>query len=560
MRELALLRALGASRAQVLGSVMGEGLMLGLLGAITGILIGLGLAPLLKALFVGFGIDLPSAGLVVKTRTIVVPLLVGTLTALGSSVVPALRATRVPPMAALVATAAPTVGRVSRRVTIAGGLLAVGGVTLILMGLLGSGSSSAQLSKVGFGVAATFVAVALFSPWLVRPLASVLGLPVQWIAGFSGRLARENAVRQPARTAGTAAALMIGVALVSFAAIFAAGAKATTEDAVKSNFTGDFVVQSTDGFSLFTAAAMREVRGVPGVGAVSPIRFTRAKLLRGGRGTVAATGLDPQAFPQLYKVKVKDGPQDAVAQLARPGTAAVTKAFAEKRHTHAGDTIVVRTQARPRLKLRVVAVLEDKGGLLTDLIVGNALVGSAFGESKDGFGLIGLAPGADADAVHRRLDALTKRRYPQIEIKTAQQFVDDQAKQVDQLLNLIFALLALSIIVSLFGIVNTLVLSISERTRELGLLRAVGASRRQVRRMIRWEAVITAMIGGLLGCGLGIVLAVLFTRPLDDFTLKIPGGELVVFVLLSGVAGVMAATFPARRAAKLDVLEALAYE
>ena len=559
VRELALLRALGASRRQVLRSVMAEGLVLGVLGALTGLALGLALAPLLKALFVAVGVDLPSSGLVVKGRTIVVPVLVGSITALLSSIVPAIRATRVPPMAALVATAAPTVGRVSRRLTIFGGLLAVVGVALILLGLLGSGSTSAQLSKVGFGVAATFIAVALFSPWLVRPMASVLGLPVQAVAGFAGRLARDNAVRQPARTAGTAAALMIGVALVTFAAIFAAGAKATIEDAVKTNFKGAFVVQSSDGFSPFTASALRDVRKVEGVGKVSPIRFTKAKV--GTRpGTTAVTGLDPAAFPALYTVTVKKGPKDALSRLADPGLIVVKKSYADKHHTKLGETIELQTAARKRLRLKVVGIVEDKGGLIADLSVGNALVGPGFGEPKDGFGLIGLAPGADSKTVQARLKALAKAKYPQIEVKTGKQLISDQAGQVDQLLGLIYALLSLAIIVSLFGIVNTLVLSISERTRELGLLRAVCASRRQVRRMIRWEAVITSMIGGLLGCGLGIVLAVLFTRPLDDFKLSIPLGSIVFLVILSGIAGVLAASFPARRASKLDVLEALAYE
>ncbi len=559
IRELALLRALGASRAQVLGSVVAEGLALGLLGAFAGVALGLVLAPLLKALFVAVGVDLPSSGLVIKPRTIIVPLLVGSLTALLSSIIPAVRATRVPPMAALVATAAPTVGRVSRRLTISGGLLAVAGIVLILLGLLGSGSTGAQLTKVGIGVAAMFVAVALFSPWLVRPMASVLGWPVEKVAGFAGRLARENAVRQPARTAGTAAALMIGVALVTFAAIFAAGAKATIEDAVKSNFKGAFVVQSTDGFSPFTASAMRAIAKIDGVGDTSPIRFTGAKVgTRAGTTTVA--GLDPAAFPGLYSVTVKKGPADAVARLADPGVVAVTKGYADKHHTKLGDVLTLRTEATLSLPLKVVAVLEDKGRVIGDLTVSNAVVGSSFGERKDSFGLVGLAPGADAKAVQARIKVLTKQKYPQIEVKTAQKFVDDQAGQVDQLLGLIYALLSLAIIVSLFGIVNTLVLSISERTRELGLLRAIGASRRQVRRMIRWEAVITSMIGGLLGCGLGVVLAVLFTRPLEDFKLTIPFGSIVFLVILSGFAGVLAASFPARRASKLNVLDALAYE
>ena len=558
IRELALLRALGASRRQVLVSVVVEGVFLGLLGALAGIAIGLALAPALKALFGLVGLDLPSSGFVIKSRTIIVPLVVGSLTALLSSIVPAIRATRISPMAALSSSAAPTIGKVSRALTLVGAVLAAVGMALILLGLLGSGSSNSRLLSVGVGVVAMFIAVALFSPWLVRPLASVIGIPVQAVAGFSGRLARENAVRQPSRTAGTAAALMIGVALVTFAAVFAAGLKATLKDAVKSNFTGAFVVQSTSGGSLFTAAAMREVRQVPGVGKTSPVRFTAGKVA--GSGSTRVTGVDPATFPVLYAVKVKKGSADPIALLTNPGLVVVSKGYADKHHTKPGETLSVRTEARKTLALKVAAVVEDKGGLLADLTVSNTTVGSSFGEPKDGFGLIGLAAGADSKTVQADLKRLATDKYPEIEVLTAKQFIDDQAGQVDQLLLLIYALLSMAIVVSLFGIVNTLVLSISERTREIGLLRAIGSSRRQIRRMIRWEAVITAVIGGVLGCAMGLVLAVLFTRPLDDFKLTIPYVTIIGLVLLSGVAGVMAASLPARRASKLDVLEALAYE
>jgi putative ABC transport system permease protein len=183
-----------------------------------------------------------------------------------------------------------------------------------------------------------------------------------------------------------------------------------------------------------------------------------------------------------------------------------------------------------------------------------------FGEPKDAFGLVGLASGANENQVQNRVDRVLERQYPEAEILTAEEFKDDIAGQVNQLLGLIYALLALAIVVSLFGIVNTLVLSISERTRELGLLRAVGTSRRQVRRVVRYESVITSMIGGVLGIVLGVVLAVLFTQPLEDFTLSIPVVSLITLLILAGVAGVGAAVLPARRASRLDVLDALAYE
>ncbi|HVP02438.1 MAG TPA: FtsX-like permease family protein [Solirubrobacteraceae bacterium] len=556
IRELGLLRTIGASRRQLLVLVVSEGFLLGIAGSLLGILLGLALAPGLRALFRAVGADLPASGLVVEPRTVYVPLIVGTLVAVFSSLVPAIRATRVSPMASLQVAAAPALGRVSRRTTILAGVLGVAGVALMLRGLFGSGSANSALAALGFGVAATFIAVALLSPWLVRPLASLMGRPVQRLAGFPGRLARENAVRQPARTASTAAALMVGVALVTFASVFAAGARATIENAVRDNFKGAFVVTNADGFSPYSARALGAVRAVPGVGAVSGVRFTTGKV---GRSKVSVTGIEPATFPQLYATTVKKGPRDAVARLV-PGSVLVSKSYADGHHVKLGDTLRVFTPTRATLALRVSAVVEDKGGLLAQLTVPTAVVLRKFDEPKVGFGLVGLAPGAGSVQVHRAIDAVLKARYPQAEAKTAKQFIGDQAAQVNQLLGLIYALLSLAIIVSLFGIVNTLVLSISERTREIGMLRAVGTTRRQVRQIVRWEAVITALIGGLLGCVMGLVLAVLFTRPLENFPLTVPIGTLIVLVVLSGLAGVLAATFPARRAARLDVLEALAYE
>jgi putative ABC transport system permease protein len=238
----------------------------------------------------------------------------------------------------------------------------------------------------------------------------------------------------------------------------------------------------------------------------------------------------------------------------------VSKKFADDHHLRPGTRLALTTPTGARRSVLIVGELDDKGGLLADLSFDTTYLERDFGEKQDAFGLVGLRPGAGVAQVEGRIKALLHRDYPATKVQTAQQFKDDQAGQVNQLLGLIYALLALAIVVSLVGIVNTLVLSISERTRELGLMRAIGTSRKQVKRLVRVEAVITALIGGVLGLVLGTVLAILFTQPLQDFTLAIPWGSLVVLLVLAGVAGVAAAALPARRAAKLDVLAALAYE
>ena len=238
----------------------------------------------------------------------------------------------------------------------------------------------------------------------------------------------------------------------------------------------------------------------------------------------------------------------------------ISKGFAEDHDKAVGDLLRVLTPTGARVRLRVRGILDDKGHLTADLTVTNDVMARRFGNARDNFVLVGVRDGADAAAVKRRVDAVIARDFPQAEVLTAQEFKDDQAGQIDQLLGLIYALLSLAVIVSLFGIVNTLVLSIAERTRELGMLRAIGTSRRQIKRMIRYEAVITSLIGGVLGLGLGILLATLVTSAIEDFELAIPVGGLATLLVLAGLAGMAAAVLPARRAARLDVLQALAYE
>ncbi len=559
-REIGLLRALGADRRQVLRSVLSEGLILGLVGSLAGLAFGIALAPLLRALFVAIGIDLPSSGLVIQTRTIVVPIVVGTVVALASSLFPAVRATRVAPMAALRDAAAPTTARVSRRLTAIATVLLVAGVGLIAGGLFGGGSENSTLTLLGIGVFVTFIAVALLSPRLVRPLASVLGLPAQRFAGFPGRLARENAMRQPGRTAATAAALMIGITLVTFASIFAAGAKATIDDAVTENLQAALVIQHSDGFSPFSGQVLGAVSEVEGVGDVGSVRFSTAKVSELGGDEVTVTAVDPQTMPRLYKLTIEDGPDDAVEQLSAGRTAVIKKGFAEDKKLKLGERLTLRTPERKTVSVRVGAIVKDEGGLVAELTLPTSTVEREFGETKDAIGLVAVEDGADEKQTQDRIAALLKERFPEAEVKTGQELIDSQADQINQALGLIYVLLSLAVLISLFGIVNTLVLSISERTREIGMLRAIGTTQKQIRKIVRWEAVITALIGGILGCGLGIALSVLFTAPLDGFKLSIPVGSLLVLVVLSGLAGVMAAVGPARRAAKLDVLKALAYE
>jgi len=348
---------------------------------------------------------------------------------------------------------------------------------------------------------------------------------------------------------------MVGVALVAFVSIFAAGVKETIAKAVDDNLKAAFVVQNTDGFSPFSPAVLQRVEQVPGVSKTSPVRFGQARV-QGVKGNQAVSGIDPATFNDLYSVSSGAGALRALG----PGRIAVSKQYADDHKVKAGDTIRLTTSTGRRETLRVTGIVNDKGDLVSALIVTNRQMLTDFGEPKDAFGMVGLRPGADQQQVQARIKQVLNRQFPEAEALTAKEFTDDVAGQVNQLLYLIYALLALAVIVSLFGIVNTLVLSISERTRELGLLRAVGTTQRQIKQIVRYEAVITSLIGGALGIVVGAVLALLFTQPLDNFTLTIPWLSLLLLFVLAGVAGVGAAILPARRAARLDVLDALAYE
>jgi putative ABC transport system permease protein len=424
------------------------------------------------------------------------------------------------------------------------------------LGLFGSLKSGEALSAVGVGAVFAFLGVALLSPRFVGPIAGFVGWPMERLRGLTGRLARENTVRQPGRTAVTAGALMVGVALVTFASVSAAGARSTISDAVNNGVKAQAVVQGQDGFSSFSPEATRAVQGVPGVRDTAAVRFGQARV---GGDKKGLTGVDAATFSSLYKTDWVQGGDRTVAQLG-PGSIIVSKGYAEAKDVKVGDTLTVGTALRKTVRPKVIGIINDKGGLTSDLVVDNRTAQLDYGLRKDGFVLVGF----DGSRPERQVLAGVKRvldtRYPEAEALTSGEFIKQQEDQINQLLGLIYALLMLAIIVSLFGIVNTLVLSISERTRELGLLRAVGMSRRQIRRVIRYEAVITALIGGIIGLGVGIVLSVLITQAIDDFNLTIPVGQLVIVLVLAAIAGVLAAVLPARRAAKLDVLEALSYE
>ena len=557
--EFGMLRTLGASRGQILRTVVVEALAIGLLGALVGIAGGYLIAILLNSLFEAIGIDLPTTDLVMETRTIVVSLLVGVGVTLFSSLVPALRSTRVPPIAALHAYV-PSTSRRRRVLNLAfAALLGIGGFAMLLLGLFGDTDGDAAAGLMGLGAVAIVLGVSLFSPRLVPPIAAVAGWPLERLRRLIGRLARENAQRNPGRTAITAAALMIGLALVAFVTVFAAGFKSSIAEAVDDTFQGDLVIQNGDGFSPIPPGAAVAARGEPGVELVATLRATQAKLVEDG-SKLRVNSLSRDAGEVFELEWVEGGPQ--TLQDLTDGEALVEEGFASANDLAVGDRFQLLSQAGARPRFEVAGTYETKAGLVGSAVVTPAVMARQFNQPQDTIDFVKTAPGASAEQVQTRLEKLLERDFPTAEALNQGELKENQEASINQLLGLIYALLALAVVISLFGIANTLALSIHERTRELGMLRAIGMSRRQVRTMIRYEAVITALIGAILGMVLGLVFASLIAQPLQDegFVLSYPVGSLVVLLVLSGFAGVIAAIAPARRASRLNVLESLQYE
>jgi putative ABC transport system permease protein len=558
IRELGMLRTLGASRGQILRGMVLEATIIGALGSVLGVLAGIGFAEALNAMFKSFGIDLPNTGTVIAARTIAIALVVGMVVTFAAALSPALRATRVSPMAALLEAALPESRRHGRVFTAVAVLLMLGGIGLTCLGLFGGLESNAAAGSVGGGAVATLFGVSMFSPRLVRPLASVAGWPLERLRGITGRLARENAVRKPGRTAVTAAALMIGLAVVVFVTVFAAGISASVGNAIDRNFQGDVVLTHTDGFSPISPGAAREAEQVDGVRTVSSLSFAGAEY---EGDDIRVSAVDPATVSDVLTLDWEEGSPDTLSGLTGD-TAVVDEAWASSNDIEVGDRVTVLTPLERELTLTVDGTIKDNADLLGNVVVSEDTLRGEFGSRQPSMTLVALDEGANADAVQEQVSQRVEQRFPIVDTLNQQELKDNQEEQINQLVGFFYVLLALAIVISLLGIVTTLALSIHERTRELGMLRAVGMSRRQVRRMVRYESVITALIGAILGTVLGVIFASLVAVPLSDegFELSYPVGTLLVLLVLAALAGVLAAIFPARRAARLDVLRALAYE
>ena len=549
-RELALLRALGASRRQVNVSVLVEALFVGLLGSTVGLGVGYLLARGLQLLFGTIGFDLSRAAFPVNLRTVVASYAVGVLVTVAAAYLPARRASVIPPVAALRDDVALPEASLRRRVVVGFALILLGIVGMVA-GFMGDGNTA--LIMIGLGMLAILVGVSLLSPWIGRPLTRLFEVGYKRAFGTVGTLAAQNSMRNPRRTAATASALMIGLTLVALMSILGQSATASTDAAVKRSLTSQFVVSNVVGTPFSTAVA-KQIRAVDGVRSVAAFRTAGADV----KGDGAFLGaVDARALGLALALPVEQGSMLAL----KPGTIAINDQSAKRRGISLGDTVPVKFQAAT-LRLKVVALFGASGVLPTNYLVtpdtfvkgGLAPMDSLLFVTKDG--------SANSAAVRAEVDRIT-RDLPTVTVKDPGEFAEQQRQQVNVFLYFIYALLGLAVVIAVLGIINTLALSVIERTREVGLLRAVGLSRRQLRRMVRLEAVVVAVLGAVLGVTMGLVFGIALQRVIADQgvdVLSIPWLQLAVFVALSAVAGVLAAVLPARRAARLDVLRAIGAE
>jgi putative ABC transport system permease protein len=555
LREMALLRAIGASGRQVLTSVLTEAVLVGLSASVVGLGVGILLSNALKAVLDAFGFDIPAGGTVVTAQTVIVALLVGTGVTIISAIVPARKASRVPPIAAMRDVATEGRPHSGRRVVI--------GLAITLLGVLAlfAGLFADQgIQFVGLGALIVFTGVFVLGPVVARPLSDWIGWPAARLRGITGELARDNAKRNPKRTSATAAALMIGVALVGFITIFAASAKESIDAQVDEGFKADYVISTGAGFGAafggFSPQLATDIAKLPQVGASSPLRVNHAEF--DGSNEFFA-GVEPRSANEVFNLKVQDGKID---DLAEPNSLAISRAAANDKNLRIGSRVQAQfPNGASTLTVKTIYGNGSKNGL-SDYALSLATTSQHFTSQLDQYVFVNLASGVSPAQGRKAIDGVLKA-YPNAKLQDQTEFKDAQAAQINQLLGLIYVMLLLAVVIALIGIANTLALSIYERTRELGLLRAVGMSRRQLRSSIRWESVIIALLGTLVGLVIGFFFGWAVIQALKDqgFTrFAPPAGQLILVVVVGGLAGVLAAVFPARRAAKLDVLKAVTHE
>ncbi len=563
-RELALLRAIGATGRQVTGLVVIEALVVAVLASVVGVVVGVGLALLLAAAMNAIGFNLPDGPLTLAPRTVLIAMAVGIVVTVVAAVFPARKAAKIPPVAAMHEELIRPPRKSLRNRALAGAAVSVGGVAALLVGLFAS--IETPVLWVGIGALVFFLGVSILAPLAAKPVAEVIGWPLPRLFNATGQLAKENTARQPRRTASTASALMIGVALVVFVAILAASIKSTIEDTILSDFPADLTASSTNFEIGVSQAFTTELAELQELETVTPLVFDEASLNTtevvdgeelGVDEGVQLVAVNPVLVGDVVNLDPAPGAYEA---LTGSEGVLVFDEIVETNSWVVGDVIVMGFPNSPDTSVKIVGTFG--GGDFGSYIIDRSYYDTLYDNPFDSLVLSTYAPGVAVADARAAADAVAEP-YANVNVQNKNELVADAEMQIDQLLGLLIGLLFLAIIIAVLGITNTLSLSIIERTREIGLLRAVGMTRRQTRRMVRLEAVIIALFGAVMGVGIGLFLGWATVRALADVGLgsfAIPWGQIGFLVIAAGLAGVIASIYPSWSASRMNVLEAIAYE
>ena len=550
-RELALLRAIGASRRQVMSAVLGEALVVGVVASTVGLIVGLLVAVGVRGLLDAVGVSMPAGSLVIKAHTIIASYIVGVLVTLLAAWFPSFRASRIPPVAAMRDGVALPERSLRIRAVVGGALTLFGAIAIAAALGTGGGSAAAQ---IGIGILLVMIGMWVMSALISRPVVRAIGAPLVWLFGIPAKLGRSNAVRNPRRTAATSASVMIGLALVTMLSVLAASTKSSITSVVNNNLGADYVLTSQS-FLGFSPDVATKATATTGVATVGETRVGAARL----NGKTVAVAAVSTNIGSVIKVHMASGSLNAL----QDNELLVSKTQATSSNLHVGQVLSVEYPTGGTQHIRVGGIFNDNsllGNGGADYLIGLSTYAKNYTTQLDAIVYVLAKPG-QREAVGAALEASLKA-YPQVKIQGQSAYKDSITKQIDQFVNLIFGLLALALIIAVLGIINTLALSVYERTREIGLLRAVGMTRRQLRRMIRLESAVIAVFGALLGLVLGIIFgwAVVSNTGGQLNHVVFPVGSFVAFVIGAAVVGILAALWPAWRASRRPVLAAIATE
>lgn len=552
VRELALLRALGASSRQVVGSVLLEAVVLGAVASLLGLTVGYGWGVALEWVTGRLGFDPGDVGTVLRPRTVIVGLAIGIGVTLLAAVIPAIRASRTPPLAAVrdIEQARRVLGATRTAI----GLCALGAGAVALIAGSGTGTATGFMIAGG-GALFVFTGAVMLAPWLARPASLILGAPLGAFGGITGAVARANLGRNPRRTGITASALMIGLALVTAVLVLTFSVIDTIDQIIDESIAAEVSV-STD-FGGFSAAVRERIGDVPEVGRLSSYRQVFGQAAIDGDGTTLEA-IEAGSIDTLLRLDV--GEFDAAAFAA--GGMLVSAERAQDKGWTVGTVVPARFSVAGAQPLPIAGVFERKG-FFNDYVVSVDTFDELVNEPRDQFVFAEPAAGVSVEQLTDAIEAKIGEDFPNVEVQDRDELKAQQRQQAMIFLAFFVGLLLLTLLISFLGILNTLALSIIERTREIGLLRAVGAHRRQIRRMVRWEALLVAVLGGIIGVVIGVVLGIALQRALGEFgitRLVIPLPLIVVVLLVSGLAGLVAAIYPAWRAGRLAILDAIGTE